>query len=300
MKNLENNVCINIFMSTKKIIFYYQTFKSLKPVLIKDTVVTHIHVSSVHFGTNTDGSPYIHLNDNDPDWSGFDTLWQELLEAKQLGIKIVLMVGGAGGAFTDLFSNFEVYYGFLKKLLEEKDIFDGIDLDVEEITPIDNIKKLINRIDADFGKDFIIAMAPVAYSLQRDTPGMSGFVYKDLFKAPEGKRINYFNGQFYYDLTEQTYIDVINNGYPPDKIVFGMESGEDVEAVQTIVANLTNKYNDFGGVYVWEYFSAYENNPYEWAIIMNNAMHKTSKNIIDNVYDIVSYYYNKLLSISPV
>ena len=132
MKNLENNVCINIFMSTKKIIFYYQTFKSLKPVLIKDTVVTHIHVSSVHFGTNTDGSPYIHLNDNDPDWSGFDTLWQELLEAKQLGIKIVLMVGGAGGAFTDLFSNFEVYYGFLKKLLEEKDIFDGIDLDVEE------------------------------------------------------------------------------------------------------------------------------------------------------------------------
>ena len=75
---------------------------------------------------------------------------------------------------------------------------------------------------------------------------------------------------------------------------------EVVEAVQTIVANLTNKYNDFGGVYVWEYFSAYENNPYEWAIIMNNAMHKTSKNIIDNVYDIVSYYYNKLLSISPV
>ena len=283
-------------MSDKKIIFYYQTFKSLKPVLVKDTVVTHIHVSAVHFGINSDNSPYIHINDNDPDWSGFDSLWTELNQAKKLGVKIVLMVGGAGGAFTDLFSNYEVYYNLLKQLLTKDNIFDGIDLDVEETTSIDDIKKLINRIDTDFGKDFIISMAPVAYSLQSDSPGMGGFVYKDLFQAPEGKRINYFNGQFYYDLSEQAYINVINNKYPPEKIVFGMESGQDINNVQTIVSELTDKYTDFGGVYVWEYFSAYKNDPYQWAVIMNNVMHKKRKGILDSLYDTMSYYYRKLIT----
>ena len=33
-------------------------------------MVTHIHLSSIHFGINNDGTYYIHLNDyppNDPD-----------------------------------------------------------------------------------------------------------------------------------------------------------------------------------------------------------------------------------------
>ena len=45
-----------------RIILYYQTFTSLKPILRKPVYVTHIHVSSIHFGTNPDSSLYIHLN----------------------------------------------------------------------------------------------------------------------------------------------------------------------------------------------------------------------------------------------
>ena len=46
----------------KKIIFYYQTLSSLKPVLYETTPLTHIHLASVHFGTDENGQPYIHLH----------------------------------------------------------------------------------------------------------------------------------------------------------------------------------------------------------------------------------------------
>ena len=41
-----------------RIILYYQTFTSLKPILRKPVYVTHIHVSSIHFGTNPDRDDY--------------------------------------------------------------------------------------------------------------------------------------------------------------------------------------------------------------------------------------------------
>ena len=99
-----------------KIIYYYQTFTTLKPILVKDTVVTHIHLSSIHFGVTDDSNkdPYIHLNDNHPDDPIFDNVWKELDEADKLGIEIILMIGGAGGAFAKLFSNYNVYYNLLK------------------------------------------------------------------------------------------------------------------------------------------------------------------------------------------
>ena len=76
----------------------------------------------------------------------------------------MFMVGGAGGAYNSLFSNFDVYYKMLKKAIIKYNI-KGIDLDVEENTDINNIKKIINQLDKDFGKDFIITMAPVGSSL---------------------------------------------------------------------------------------------------------------------------------------
>ena len=122
-----------------KIIYYYQTLTSLKPVLDNPEIVTHIHLSSIHFGLKTDNTPYIHLNDNPPDDPKFDTVWSELKEASSKGIKIVLMMGGAGGAFDDLFSNFDVYYKLLIDTIKEHPVICGIDLDVEEVTDIDNI-----------------------------------------------------------------------------------------------------------------------------------------------------------------
>ena len=261
-----------------KIIYYYQTFIGLDDILSKSSnVVTHIHLSSIHFGTDQDNTPYIHLNDYSPENPIFDNLWKELDIAKSLNIKIILMIGGAGGAFNTLFSNFNLYYPLLKKIITKYECISGVDLDVEENTSLADIKMLIKEIKKDFGINFIVSMAPVAYALESDTPGMGGFMYKDLFNSEEGKYIDYFNGQFYYDFCEKAYQNVINNGYPAEKIIFGMESGQNIENVKIMVEKLVKKYPNFGGVFDWEYFNADgDKNPYDWALAMKDAMNMNS------------------------
>ena len=77
----------------------------------------------------------------------------------------MIMLGGAGGAYTSMFSNYECYYDKLYKFLQSKPFIQGIDLDIEEEVSLDNVKKLIKRIDTDFNKDFIITMAPIGGAL---------------------------------------------------------------------------------------------------------------------------------------
>ena len=261
-----------------RIIYYYQTFNGLQDILDKN-VVTHIHLSSIHFGYNNDGSPYIHLNDEPPKSKIFDTVWKECEVAANKGIKIILMVGGAGGAFTDLFEHYDIYYPMLQELIESKSCIMGIDLDIEEYVKISDVKKLIRQIKEDFGEDFIISMAPLGGSLMNDEDGMGGFVYKTLYKSEEGKMIHYFNGQFYGSFSFDSYDKAIQNGYPPEKVIMGMESLEFtkdtfIEALQE-VQKIKQKYPNFGGVFNWEYFSSPPdpNIPSEWAVEMYNTIH---------------------------
>jgi len=255
-----------------KIIYYYQTFIGLKDILNKNTKVTHIHLSSIHFGT--DNIPYIHLNDNNPYDTIFDSLWTDLKEAKKLGIKIVLMVGGAGGAFQTLFSDFNTYYNLLKKLLlDKKDIIDGIDLDIEESVLLTNVESLITKINIDFGNTFIITMAPIQYSMENDEPGMGGFIYKTLYKSL-GNLITYFNVQCYNDFSLNAYSTIINNGYPQEKIVIGSISSQDINTTINEIKKIKLKYPLFSGVYNWEYFDSPPNksNPGEWSNLIFNAI----------------------------
>ena len=60
------------------------------------------------------------------------------------------MTGGAGGAFTELFSDFKTYYPLLHQLLNEKTFIGGIDLDIEESVDINQIKMLIRLLKQDF------------------------------------------------------------------------------------------------------------------------------------------------------
>ena len=280
-----------------RIIFYYQTFTSLQPLLIKNTVVTHIHVSSIHFGydNDNDNKPYIHLNDDPPTANKFIDVWKQLEEASKLGIKIILMVGGAGGAFSRLFSNFDIFYLLLMDTIRKYPFICGIDLDVEEPVPLNNIKMLISKLDQDFGKEFIITMAPVAYALENNTPGMGGFLYNELYKSEEGQRIDYFNTQFYYDYSSDSYEKVINNGYPASKVVLGMTSSMDINNSKKIVAELSKKYPDFGGVFDWEYINAPpdgEKDPYQWAIEMNTSMTISNPSYLDMIINFLYSYYN--------
>ena len=164
-----------------RVVYYYQTFKGLGDLIKLDyTPVTHIHIAAIHFGMNK-GEYYIHLNDYPPESSLFDTMWKEVRELNNRGVQIRLMVGGGGGAFYELFSNFDNYYPLLKETIMNRPWINGIDLDVEEDVGLDNIVMLINRIRADFGEDFKITLAPIGVALELDVCGMGGFYYKDFF-----------------------------------------------------------------------------------------------------------------------
>lgn len=255
-----------------KVILYYQTFSDLSPILIENSPVTHIHLSALHFGENENGDPYIHLNDYSPYNDKFDSVWLDMARANQLGIKVKIMLGGAGGAYNTLFSNFSVYYSFLKELIQNKSFISGIDLDVEEETSLENIKILMRALKRDFGPDFTISFAPIQYALQSDVPGLGGFSYKDLLKSKEGYMIDYFNGQFYNDYSEDSYNQVIENGYNPNGIIMGVEGVDNIEDNLKIIHNLYLKYGDnFGGVFLWEYYMG----PSNWASRMKNAMKHT-------------------------
>lgn len=280
-----------------KIIYYYQTFCGLKSILVKDTCVTHIHLAATHFGYNPshDGHliPYIHLNNYPPDDPKFNSVWNDLVVAKNLGIKVILMVGGAGSAFQQLFADFKNFYPLLKKtLIEFKAVIDGVDLDVEETCRLSQIKMLINKLDSDFGKDFIITMAPVQYSLENpNQPGMSGFLYKYLNNSPEGKRINYFNVQAYSSYSLNSLQNIVKNDYSVEKIVMGMLTGQDFELIKTELGKMVSVYgNRFGGVFIWELYDAPPSgitNPSDWVTVMNKIIHPPP--LLQKIKSILSY-----------
>lgn len=153
---------------------YYQTFGDLSPIIKAsqpyNPTVSVLIISSLHFGKKN-GEHCILLNDNKPDWAGFNGqngVWPQTQKAaNQHGIKVMVMLGGAGGAYRDLFSDFDtyMYYRLLKEMILERTWITGIDLDIEEPVTLDNVKKLIRHISYDFGPKFTITMAPVANAL---------------------------------------------------------------------------------------------------------------------------------------
>jgi hypothetical protein len=264
---------------TNRIIYYYQTFVGLKNVLEQDpTMVTDIFISSIHFGYNINGNPYIHLNDYPPTNDKFDSVWQESSLASALDINIHLMLGGAGGAFQDLFSNYEIFYPMLVNLIKSHTFIKGINLDIEEEVPIKDIQNLIHDLVCDFGEKFIISLAPISYALMNDVPGMAGFKIKDLLNSSVGKYIDFMNGQFYGDFDLESYQKVIENGYDPKQIVIGMLSDEfdknNISELCKTVKSIKKMYPDFAGVFTWEYFSAPPDsiNHAEWAKYIYNSI----------------------------
>lgn len=267
---------MNQMAATKRIIYYYQTIQQgILPILHKNPVVTHIHLSSFHFGLNPDGSKYIHLNDTPPLDPSYATLWSQMNQAAALGIRVVAMIGGAGGAYQALFSDFEAYYALLVETAKAHPCITGFDLDIEEVVELAQVEMLIARLHADF-PDYIIAMAPVQASLQHDFPGLGGFVYKDLYNSSVGPLIDYFNGQFYVDYSLLAYRQCIENGYPPEKVVFGMMSTQfaDFSVPYAAICDVVAAYPNMGGAFDWEYWDAPPggtNEPWVWSVAVSKA-----------------------------
>ena len=259
-----------------KTIYYYQTFVGLHKLLTHLTDIDVINVSSIHFNQSKDGSKNIYLNDNLPTAPIFDQMWMEVHKAYSEGVTIMLMVGGAGGAYTNLFSDFETYYPMLRELLQQKTFISGIDIDIEEFVKLSDVKKFINQLKEDF-PDIKLSMAPVATSMMGNYPGMGNFSYKELYHSPEGQCIDWFNVQCYDSFSVETYTNIVNNGYPPEKIVMGMESGQfdktNFQRALDIVKHLLETYPKMGGVYDWEYLNAPpdDNDCSAWCKLMKNV-----------------------------
>lgn len=263
---------------TSRTIYYYQTFIGLDKLLTHMSDIDVVILASIHFGTNTDNSPYIHLNNKSPNDVGFNKVWEQSEILSKNSTDILLLIGGAGGAFTDLFNSYTVYYKLLQELLQEKKFIKGVELDIEESVKLEDVKMLLVDLNKDFGDDFIITMAPVAYSMTSDAVGMGNFIYKDLYSSLEGRHINWFNVQSYGEFSENIYKSIVDNGYPPEKIVLGMlasEFGENnFNSVLETIKNIKIRYPDMAGIDVWEYFESPpdKNDPSMWAKLVKEII----------------------------
>ena len=260
-----------------KTIYYYQSFCGLDKCIENSQDIDVIIVSSIHFG-NFKNEPYIHLNDNFPESPIFDKVWLELQKVYYQGVSIMVMVGGAGGAYEKLFADFDMYYPLLKQFLKSRNYISGIDLDIEEQVDIKDVKKLINQIVKDFGEDFTITMAPVAESLLSDSPsGFSSLNYKELYKSLEGRHIKWFNTQCYGCYNFDTYDKIIQNDYPPEKVVFGMVAGDfsnnNFKDALTEIKKVHKKYPKMAGCDIWEYLNSPPDvhDPSQWAKQIKNV-----------------------------
>jgi len=271
----------NKIQNSNRIVIYYQTLIDLAPLinLIKTStipLVTEITLASIHFGYNEDKSPYIHLNNEDPESDKFKNVFLQLAQIKALSrdIKIHLLIGGAGSAFSELFSNYNIFYNLLKSTVNQLGFVDGFNLDIEEPVKLNSIIMLVNNLNLDFPKKNII-FAPLSSSLTTDSPGMGGFCYKEL-NEKIGDKIAYFNVQCYGEYSKNIFDKMVANGYDPQKIVMGMLSGQNLNQIINELENIVKTNNKFGGVAVWEYFDATHfspDHPYVWCEIMSNILY---------------------------
>lgn len=271
-----------------RVVVYYQTTNahgsygdhvSLLPLVYdrRDISVTHVLLAAIHLN-DSDG---VHLNDFPPWDPLFDDVWTDVAILQSRGVIVTGMLGGAAtGSFQRLDGDedkFERYYGPLHDMIATYNL-QGLDLDVEESMSLDGVIRLVDRLHADFGDDFVITLSPVASALQEGGGNLSGFNYFEL-EERRGDSISFYNAQFYSGFASATstsdYEDIVDSGFPPEKVVMGLLTNSangygfvELNTTGSVIRELAAKYDDFGGVAGWEYFNSLPGNitdPAEWA-----------------------------------
>jgi hypothetical protein len=134
---------------------------------------------------------------------------------------------------------------------------------------MENIIKFIKDLNNDYpNKDIIFA--PLGSSIEVDNPGMGGFIYKKLIESIPNIKINYYNTQCYYEYSLDIYDKMVSNNYKPNNIVMGMLVDQDFNVILSEIEKIRNKYPDFGGVAVWEYWNA----PKNWCQLVSNKLYQ--------------------------
>ncbi|KAG9199439.1 hypothetical protein G6514_008504 [Epicoccum nigrum] len=273
-----------------RLVVYHQTIhdpqgncNSLLPLLTNNTGITHVIVAAIHLN---DGPGNITLNDHRPDDKRYDQLWGEVIWLQGSGVKVLGMLGGAAkGTFERLSGDdesFEAYYTPLHAIISVYKL-DGLDLDIEEQVPLTTATRLISRLRADFGPQFLITLAPVATALIPDPnipphlrpprpmlasgpspnplhptlPHLSGFSYPELECSIHGREIAWYNTQFYCGWgdagTTAWYDAIIAAGWKPERVVLGVVTNPGngaghvpVKKLREVCAVLREKYKNVG------------------------------------------------------
>jgi Glycosyl hydrolases family 18 len=262
-----------------RVVVYLQSQDSVDTLPQSYSDLTAINLSSFHFGYNPDGSPYIHLNNDDPDDAHFDALWLAMRQAQEAGVKVIAMLGGAGKAYGVLFRDYETFYQMWADFLRRRGL-DGVDLDVEEPVSLQDMQKLIADLRRDFSENFYLTAAPVAGELKQDSSARVD--WKSL--APS---IDWFNVQFYSGsgtlASTDDYDKIIARGYSPAQIVAGALTNPSngagyvpiADVCQTL-STLAAHYAQFGGTMGWEHYNANNRgetaDPVEWCAAMKAAV----------------------------
>ena len=235
------------------------------PLFTEKTGITHVILAAIHINSEPGN---IHLNDDPFDCPKHTPVWEEARILQRAGIKVLGLLGGAAqGTFQRLdgpAADFERYYVPFRKQVEWAQL-DGLDLDVEEDMSLAGMVRLIDRLRADFGPDFLLTMAPVRTALSGGRH-LSGFSYFELEKAM-GRHIAWYNTQFYCNWGEadstEHYDGIIAKGWDPSKVVLGLVTNPgngagyvDGELLMEMLKALRESYPSFGGVMGWEYFNS--------------------------------------------
>lgn len=272
--------------TSNRVVVYLQTLQNLNVLPQCYGSLTAINLSSFHFGYDNIGGkniPYIHLNDNTPNDPMYNSLWPVLQKAQQNGTLLIAMLGGAGGAYSTLFNDYNTFYPLFKNMLQNYH-FDGVDLDVEEQVAQSDIQRFIIDLRNDFPSNFYITSAPVCSALQSGNyDPLSGIDWSTLKGS-----IDWFNVQFYSGFgtlaNDNDYNSIISNGYSPQQIVGGSltnpSDGSGYVAIATVaqtLSSLNKQYNgQIGGAMGWEFYNANDTteniNPAGWVSTMEKAV----------------------------
>ncbi len=240
------------------VIIYYQTTVPVSALCEQQIVPLSamvIYLSAFHFFKDDEGVIKLYLNNDVP-----ETQQQVLVNMKELqlkGARIMMMLGGAGGAYGVLFDEYDACVSVLLDFLRTNLWISGIDLDVEENVGLENICRLIRTLSRNVASTFAITMAPIASVMNADGPGLGGFSYTDLCKRPEGERINWFNVQCYASYDSMTFRSIMENGHAPERIVLGMLGDEFddaafTKAMQALYSTCVS-YPKLRGAALWEF-----------------------------------------------
>jgi len=250
---------------------YYQTFTNKDFGLLQSldpSEVTDLYLAAAHF--NNAQAPYLlHLNDYPPEH--FEDFLMAVARLP-MGIRVHLMLGGAGGGLAPLCRDPEACLPLLQRFLVNNPRITGLNLDIEESGILENdVEALVCRLARAY-PGYEIAMAPIASCRRPPSPTTTSWKTVDefdlaVFSATDAARhVRTYCVQMYGDLSPEALNQFLKT-YPSiraDQIVAGTISGEfgaDPHRMADAYTELLLGWPQVQGIVNWELYDA----PQGWA-----------------------------------